>query len=158
MSFSCCHGMACMNMLLLIFQVCSYLLTRACIQVTGVEVVAGSENKFPTSHSAILRLARQDADSSTLFVKKVSCKAMEHKPWADRRRTLAYSRTGAHPLTFLALRSVEGNAKYEYRSGQARRCVRGSLLARCPPNPTARNPALHARTHARTHTHTHKQR
>jgi len=60
-----------------------------------VSVVPGSENKFPTSHSAILSLMSKDsgAPASQLFVKKVSAEAMKHKQWADRRRTLAYSRT-----------------------------------------------------------------
>jgi hypothetical protein len=64
-------------------------------QVTGVEVVPGSENKFPTSHSAILSLsgAGGSTPSTKIFVKKVSAEAMKHKAWADRRRTLAYSRT-----------------------------------------------------------------
>jgi hypothetical protein len=63
--------------------------------VTAVDVVAGTENKLPTSHSAVLSLRRGAGDALPfkLFVKKVSAEGMKHKPWTDRRRTLAYSRT-----------------------------------------------------------------
>lgn len=75
--------------------VCLELLSSAVGQkVTSIEVVPGSENKFPTSHSAILSLSGEDGRTlRKLFVKKVSAEAMKHKAWADRRRTLAYSRT-----------------------------------------------------------------
>ncbi|KAK3279066.1 hypothetical protein CYMTET_13031 [Cymbomonas tetramitiformis] len=65
-------------------------------EVIAVEVLPGSENKFPTSHSAVLSLSLLDDSSNlsrTLFIKKVTAAAMAHKPWADRRRTLAYIRT-----------------------------------------------------------------
>eukprot|EP00961_Rhodomonas_salina_P259268 3503205-Rhodomonas_salina.1 len=60
-------------------------------EVTGVEII--TENFFPTSQTAVLKLQCGDAGEKKLFVKKVSALAMAHKPWTDRRRTLAYSRT-----------------------------------------------------------------
>ena len=62
--------------------------------VASASVVAGTENKFPTSHSAVLRLATAEgAASSDVFLKRVTASAMAHKPWADRQRTLKYIRT-----------------------------------------------------------------
>lgn len=67
------------------------------IEVTGVDLMEGSENKFPTSHSAVLQLrtatAAEDTPPRTMFLKKVTAAAMAHKPWADRQRTLKYIRT-----------------------------------------------------------------
>ena len=52
--------------------------------VTAVEAI--SENIFPTSHSAVLRMSLPgDGLSRSMFLKKVTASAMRHKPWADRR-------------------------------------------------------------------------
>jgi hypothetical protein len=62
--------------------------------VSSVAVVEGTENLFPTSHSAVLSLGTASGGApQPLFLKKVTAAAMAHKPWADRRRTLAYIRT-----------------------------------------------------------------
>lgn len=62
--------------------------------VTGVAIVDGTENRFPTSHSALLSLSSDGGSEPHLvFLKKVTAAAMAHKPWPDRRRTLAYIRT-----------------------------------------------------------------
>ena len=67
---------------------------QAQAQVTAASVVQGTENKFPTSHSAVLRLATAEgAASGDVFLKRVTASAMQHKPWADRQRTLKYIRT-----------------------------------------------------------------
>ena len=63
------------------------------LTVTGAAVVAGTENRFPTSHSGVVLLATSDGSTQSLFVKKVTAVAMAHKPWADRQRTLKYIRT-----------------------------------------------------------------
>jgi len=63
--------------------------------VTSVEIVPGTENRFPTSHSAVLKCSREGGSPRNLFVKKVSAVAMGQKPWPDRRRTLAYIRNEA---------------------------------------------------------------
>lgn len=63
---------------------------------TGVTLVDGTENKFPTSHSAVLELGSDEAAETPrrrVFLKKVTAAAMGHKPWADRQRTLKYIRT-----------------------------------------------------------------
>ena len=62
--------------------------------VTGATVVPGSENRFPTSHSGLLRLdVNDDCDAPLLFLKRVTARAMAHKTWFDRRKTLVYART-----------------------------------------------------------------
>ena len=65
--------------------------------VTNAQVEAGSENKFPTSHSAVLSLQQADGAGGPrrLFVKKVSAEAMKHKPWPDRRRCVRWGGEGA---------------------------------------------------------------
>lgn len=68
------------------------------LTVTGVGIIDGSENRFPTSHSGMLRLTLQSSSSpsvseATVFLKKVTAAAMAHKKWFDRRKTLVYART-----------------------------------------------------------------
>ena len=60
----------------------------------AVEVV--SENRYPGSHSGVVRVAFADASapSRLLFIKKVT-PAYVDRPWPDCRRTLAYARTEA---------------------------------------------------------------
>ena len=53
-----------------------------------------SESRQPGSHSGVIQLWFEHTDTPfPLFIKKVTARAMAHKPWADRRRTLAYART-----------------------------------------------------------------
>jgi hypothetical protein len=62
----------------------------------SIAVVAGSVLRQPTSHSAVLRATfANGTPPCTVFLKKVTATAMAQKPWADRRRTLAYARTEA---------------------------------------------------------------
>jgi len=68
-------------------------LDRSAPDVISVDVV--SENRFPGSHSGVLRLALADGSAPrALFLKKVT-PGFVGRPWPDRRRTLAYARTEA---------------------------------------------------------------
>ena len=61
----------------------------------GASVAAttvADELKQPNSHSAVLRLELSDGAAREVFVKKVTARHLAHKPWADRRRSLAYAR------------------------------------------------------------------
>ncbi|KAH8072646.1 phosphotransferase-like protein [Aureococcus anophagefferens] len=61
----------------------------------GASVAAttvADELKQPNSHSAVLRLTLSDGAAREVFVKKVTARHLAHKPWADRRRSLAYVR------------------------------------------------------------------
>ena len=58
--------------------------------VDGVDVAL--ECSGSGGHSAVLNLAAA-GEQHSLFMKKITAAAMAQRPWADRRRSLAYART-----------------------------------------------------------------
>ena len=76
--------------------------------IEGAEIVACTENRFPTAHSGVvavvIKVEHRGSDQAAspptsttmrLFLKKVTARAMAHKKWFDRRKTLSYARTEA---------------------------------------------------------------
>lgn len=77
-----------------------------CSAVSRVDLV--SENRFPTSQSAVLSLSFADGSAARkIFLKKVSALAMANKPWQDLRRSLAYARTESRFYNEIAPKLIE---------------------------------------------------